>query len=146
MKIFNIIAVMLLQMALSIAVFLIAQPIFFELLRGQDPSDFFTLFLMLLGILIATAAGVLIMIIVYRGQGDAVRDVILTAEVLTIGTFTIVSYSRLFFDGLWLAPWYQILALAIADPNSFWLAWCIIFALFCALLSAKINLKTEVLT
>ena len=136
--------VFLVQIVLTIVIFLISQPIFFEMLRDKDPEENLTLGILVLGILIAAGAGIIVFIVVYRGEGKKIRDVILAALSLTIVSFMFISYARIFIDGVWLAPWYQILTLAVYQPSYFWLAWAIIFSLFCSLFSAMINLRSEV--
>lgn len=137
--------VFFIQSFLSIAIFLISQPLFFEFFRGSDPNDWITLTLLISGILLATLSGVAVFFVAYKDSGKKTWDIIGVSLLFTVGIFLIIGYSAIFFDGIWSYPWWQILHIAINAPNWFWVIWCIVFSFFCAVFANVYKIEQQVI-
>lgn len=133
------------QCMLSIAIFLIAQPIFFEFFRNSKSNDVITLAILIIGILIATLAGFAVFVAVYKQNLKNNLEILCLSCYFTVSCFLIVGYYQIFTDKIWTYPWWQILSIAISAPNYFWIAWCVVFSLFSAIFAALYNLDQQVI-
>lgn len=145
MSLAKTIGVAFIQCCLSIAIFLISQPIFFEIFRNSDPNDSITLTILILGVIIATLAGVIVFAVVYKRNQKKNMEILGISGYFTISLFLIIGYYQIFTDKIWTYPWWQILSIAISAPNYFWVLWCIIFSVFCALFAQLYNIDQEVI-